>query len=285
MSEQIESTIHFMADVGGRIECAVSEERNPKPEIKEEDELKRAIKEMLVENTGCSILDSGGAYGRGWEKNRHRNFDKEEAVILNVWKDEVNVGYNIYHYLVNFLDISEESKRLNTELQKFISESEESYLQDIDNFIGQCKAKEYSSHGITNTYSYDNILSEILQYAIIINDETDEHFIILQIHNGCDARGGYTKPRIFSLDSDDNYSYFLIAQHDVSAFCEKCKMSWYSNNSGYSWYNDGNYSTQEELPIDTEPEEDLKIACDQKNNRVYHKNCGGKITYSVTESW
>ena len=285
MSTQIESLIHFMADVGGRKECETSERKHPKPEIKEGDELKRAIKEMLVENTGCSILDSGGAYGRGWEKNRHRNFDKEEAVILDICSDEVNIGYNIYHYLVNFLDISEESERLNTKLQQLIAQSEDSYMQDIDNFLEQVEERDYTNEGITNTYNYDTLLSEILQYGILINNETDEHFIILQIHNGCDARGGYTKPRIFSLGKEDAYSYFLIAQHNISAFCEKCKMSWYSDDSGYNWYHDGNYSLQKGLNINIEQEEELKIVCDQEKSEVYHKNCSGKITYSVMESW
>ena len=285
MSDEIESLIHFMAEEGGRAECRASEAQNPKPDIEEEDALKRAIKEMLVENTGCSILDSGGSYGRGWEKNRHRNFDKEEAVILEVWNDEISIQYNIYHYLTNFLIISEESEMINKRLQKLISESEESYFQDTDKFIEQCEAKGYTSQGIKNTYNYDNILSEILQYSILINDNTDEHFIILQVHNGCDARGGYTKPRVFSLGEDDAYSYFSTAQYDISAFCDKCKMSWYSDNCGYTWENDGNYSTQKALKTGIESEKEIHIKCDEKKNEAYHKNCGGKITYSVTESW
>jgi hypothetical protein len=285
MSEEIEGVLFHMAEIAGRMECEASEKRNKKPEIKEEDEIKQAIKEMLVENTGCSILDSGGAYGRGWEKNRHRNFDEEEAVFVEVCNEEVSIQYNIYWYLMNFLSITEDSEMLNKRLQKAMSKSEDSYMEDIENFMDRCAAKGYTSQEIVNTYNYGNILSQILQYAIIVNDDTDEHFIILQIHNGCDARGGYTKPRVFSLDTDDNFTHFCMAQSDVMAFCEKCKMSWYSDDSGYNWYNDWNYGNQEELKTGIESEKDFRITCNEKKNEVSHKNCGGKITYTVMERW
>jgi hypothetical protein len=118
-----------------------------------------------------------------------------------------------------------------------------------------------------------------------VNDDTDEYFIILQIHNGCDVRGGYTRPRVFGLGTEDNLSYFLMAQTEVSAFCKKCGMEWLSDDSGYNWYNDGNSGEQSELSTDTKQEEELEIACDAKNNQVCHKNCGGKIVYEVLEEW
>ena len=283
MSEEIESLIRFMTDEGGRVECAASEKVHPKPEIREEDAVKRAVKEMLIENTGCSILDSGGAYGRGWEKNRSRNFDEEEAVFLEVYGDNIEISYNIYWYLVNFLSISEESERLNTKLQTIFNESEKLYSEDIEDFVAG--EENLRSEGSENTYNYETILSEIIQYNILIDEETDEYFIILQIHNGCDVRGGYTRPRVFSLGEDDAFSYFCIAQHDINAYCEKCRMTWYSDDSGYTWEGEKNYTPQEELKVGVESEKELLITTDEKNNLVKHKNCGGKITYSVTESW
>jgi hypothetical protein len=260
--------IQALVSMGGQMECIASEEKHPKPEIAEEDKLKRAIQEMLVENTGCSILDSGGAYGRGWEKNRSRDFENEES------------------YLTNFLEMTEESKRLDKLLQKAIDLGDtDNYMADMEDFMEEQGQDGYTHYSITNTYNYDNILSEALQYGILISEDTDEHFIILQLHNGCDVRGGYTRPRVFSLGTDDEFSYFRMAQEEVTAICRKCGIEWFSDDSGYNWYNDGNPSEQSELRTDTKQEEELKIVCDAKNNKVYHKNCGGEISYEVLEEW
>jgi hypothetical protein len=243
--------IQALVSMGGQMECIASEEKHPKPEIAEEDKLKRAIQEMLVENTGCSILDSGGA-----------------------------------SYLTNFLEMTEESKRLDKLLQKAIDLGDtDNYMADMEDFMEEQGQDGYTHYSITNTYNYDNILSEALQYGILISEDTDEHFIILQLHNGCDVRGGYTRPRVFSLGTDDEFSYFRMAQEEVTAICRKCGIEWFSDDSGYNWYNDGNPSEQSELRTDTKQEEELKIVCDAKNNKVYHKNCGGEISYEVLEEW
>lgn len=292
MSEQtrdadVDGFIQTLVSIGGQMECIKSEEEHPKPKLAEDlDELRRAIQEMLIENTGCSILDSGGAYGRSWEKNRSRDFDSEETVGIEAGDGYVEIQYNVYKYLLNFLGITEESKGLDKVLQKTIELGDgDNYMADMEDFMEEQEQDGYTHHDITNTYNYDNILSEVLQYGVLINDDTDEHFIILQIHNGCDVRGGYTRPRVFSLGTDDNFSYFLMAQTEINAICKKCKTQFISDDGGYSWFNDGYHGEQTELNTDTEQEEELKIVCDPKNNKVYHKNCGGEISYGVLEQW
>lgn len=282
----VDGFILSLVAIGGEMECIASEEKHPKPEITEEDELKRAIQEMLVENTGCGIMDSGDAYGRGWEKNRSRDFKNEDAIAIEVWDDQVAIQYNVYKYLVNFLEITEESRGLDRQLQKAIElGDQDNYMADMEDFMEEQEQDGYRSFKVTNTYNNDNILSEVLQYGIIVSEDTDEHFIILQIHNGCDVRGGYTRPRVFSLGTDDSFSYFLMAQTEITAFCKKCGMEWLSDDSGYNWYNDGCSGEQAELGTDTEQEDKLKIVYDAKNNKVYHKNCGGEIVYRVMEEW
>ena len=39
------------------------------------NELKKKVIEMLQENTGRHMLDSGGAYGRHWERNQKNPSD------------------------------------------------------------------------------------------------------------------------------------------------------------------------------------------------------------------
>jgi hypothetical protein len=58
-----------------------------------------------------------------------------------------------------------------------------------------------------NTYNGDSDLSQILQGGNLKID--DEPYLVIQIHNGCDARGGYTDARLFRM----KYEYEPIHEY------------------------------------------------------------------------
>ena len=62
---------------------------------------KEVLKEMLTENTGIHLLDSGGVYGRHWERNQGRDFDNEPATLLKFNSSEgefeIDITHNLYH--------------------------------------------------------------------------------------------------------------------------------------------------------------------------------------------
>jgi len=78
------------------------------------DKTKEIIASMLKENTGTHFLDSGGAYGRHWERNQTREFEDEPASILkfNVWNEgkdwSVELTHNVYHWLIEKLEYNKE---------------------------------------------------------------------------------------------------------------------------------------------------------------------------------
>lgn len=239
-----------------------------------EDRVKKQLIKMLTENTGCHLLDSGGFYGRAWQRNREiKDFDKLPIInIIDADEDYMGVSYNIYHYLNNFLDITPVSDKLNVMFNNHMALNDDlSYLALMETFIEKYSdsyqySNKHNGVEIDNTYNYDNILSQVLQYGIFTY--MDDVYILLQIHNGCDVRGGYTKPYIFYL-GEDAIDYFIIAQHDVNCMCDKCHKSWYSDDSGYNWYNDNDSN------------EDLKII--SKNGKPIHKECSGNLLVSVME--
>jgi|TARA_Y100000034_G_scaffold133551_1_gene199332 hypothetical protein len=249
-----------------------AETENPMPEIDELDPTKRKIIEMLCEGTGTHICDSGGAYGRNWQRNRSRDFEKEPACTVEIWGDnEVHVTYNIYHYLTNFLEMTDESQLLQTQFEVFSNEPEnrdESWLTNMEDFIEKITDVVNYGRAVTNTYNYDNILGQVLQYGIFGYD--GDMFIILQIHGGCDVRGGYTNPYIFSLLEHD---YFHIAQHDISAHCTKCKQGWYSDDGGYHYYSNNS------------SDEDFEFETDEDDEKALHKDCGGELNFHVMEDY
>jgi len=77
---------------------------------------KEILQGMLTENTGRHFLDSGGAYGRNWERNQSTDFDKVPVTSLSFerWEhprgtsQEVSITHDVYHWLLERLDFSED---------------------------------------------------------------------------------------------------------------------------------------------------------------------------------
>jgi len=267
--------IHGIASVLSAAETRQAEIKNPQPDITEPDPLKARIIGMMTENTGCDILDSGGAYGRQWQKNRQiKEWDVIPACEVEVCADgrddgEVIISYNIYPYLCLFLEITEESERLNEILQEIIETSGNgSYPADVEDFLTRIDAdKEGYACGGANTYNYDNILAGVLQYDIFEDTEGDT-YIALQVHLGCDVRGGYTKPQVFKLDEPD---YFIMAQSDITAWCG-CG-HWSSDDAGNNWYFEG-----------CSPSKPADWFYKRDNNAVRCLDCRQPVKFGVTES-
>lgn len=258
------------------------------------DKTKEVINEMLQENTGRHMLDSGGAYGRNFEKNQDRNFDAEPACSVDIWNDSVSINYNVYHYLVNFLEYDEQ---MQSKFEEFICHQESKDNHDCYGLVAMHEFAELyaDSWESVNTYNHESLVSQVLQYVHLTID--DEEYLLLQVHGGCDVRGGYTEPKAFKIpESEEGYAYFRMAESDLTAYCtgdnvqqaegqqeldlelrEGQRNCWQSDDCGYHWYFDG--STANKKPV----EDFWQI--DEENKIVRCKDCGSTIEFSVTESW
>jgi hypothetical protein len=157
------------------------------------------LAEMMVEPTGISILDSGGAYGRNWERNQGKtvqSFIDEPAVFTTQYGPEINV----FHYCDHWLEFDEE---LDAEFNKYVEEYDNDdspwlvLMEEFADYQERIYGESWMGNSTVNTYNHENILSQTLQYT---NFEYDgEQYVLLQIHGGCDVRGGYTKPRVFRI--------------------------------------------------------------------------------------
>jgi hypothetical protein len=215
---------------------AASEQRNPRPEPPADyTETERVLHEMLTENTGAHPLDSGYIYGRHWEENR-RVGDFRKLPVVEV--DEDSVTINVFHYLRAFLERDELSKELERRLYEYadLPENERTpWLGVMEGFVEDILAEEgWEDLGSFNTYNWENLLSQVLQGIIVEHDDYGR-YVILQIHNGCDVRGGYTQPRIFRLLEDDDGD-FLFFMDEYAAWC-KCTRA-YSNGGDWDCHSD-----------------------------------------------
>tara|TARA_R110002073_G_scaffold323057_1_gene500023 strand:+ start:29 stop:754 length:726 start_codon:yes stop_codon:yes gene_type:complete len=170
---------------------------------------KELIFSMLTENTGTHMCDSGGDNGRMWQRNANKciaDFENEpeELYQYDPKYNEIHRTVSVFHYLTHNLEINDICFRFNeintnpdnhnadTKTDIFIYGVSSDAWQDL---IMSNLSKEVEVSRSWNTYNGESDLSQILQGAnIIINDE---HYVLIQIHGGADARGGYTDAKLF----------------------------------------------------------------------------------------
>lgn len=259
-------------------------------------ELAAIIDGMLKENTGKHFLDSGGAYGRSWERNQSRDFTTEEACVIDCRSEEdgtiteLSLTFNLYHFLKAHTETDEITEKLQKDFDEF--SQEDSQIDEPWEEVQEAFCKRYSIDAKNSYYTYNSetILS---QDIIVVECETEdgEEFIFLRIHGGCDARGGFTAPKILR-----KCECFELAMNDCNAWCsgvslgttagvdalidmpeKRCQNNWTSDNGGSDWYYDGCSSKEKDLfEMVTYDEETKKFTC---------KDCGGEVVFSVMESW
>ena len=169
---------------------------------------------MLTENTGRHMLDSGGAYGRHWE--RHQGMTAQNFVQgPSVHVDRYGVTLDVFHYLRDRLEFAPEMQQ---EWEQFTAQQpEEGWFTLMDEFP---EAYGFESSGSFNTYNFENSLSQVVQGVTF--KAGDDCFVLLQIHGGCDVRGGYTAPKAFKVTTSempeafywDSGDWFAICPHD-----------------------------------------------------------------------
>jgi len=210
----------------------------------------KVIKEMLTENTGRHMLDSGGAQGRHWQRNQGRDFEAEPETLaeFSIWKPqdhepkiEIQITHNLYHWMAEKLEYNE---RVDSIFHKYANRKSQVDLHwptNIENFTKYFNAS--SIHGTkpmgANTYNGECLLSQDLQYTQFSTDFGD--LVAIQIHNGADARGGYTKPRIF--DCDESFFYYTDATLWAANTLDPNQtiMPFGIEDNSHSWHTDDGY--------------------------------------------
>lgn len=178
---------------------------------------------MFTENTGRSLLDSGDAYGRSCE--RHQGMTTADFIARPaVWYDAdfQCVEVDLFHYLNDRLVFD---SRLTSAWEAFDAERPNDYWSDtLDEWLDSIGVPAdgdgdfYSdARSGFNTYNFDNILNGTIQGVTFGLD--GEHYVALQIHGGCDVRGGYTKYKIFGGDIES----LLLDTNRATLSCPECE--------------------------------------------------------------
>lgn len=174
------------------------------------------VYEWLQESTGRALCDSGGAYGRHWERNRKLDLEKFKAQqatveieILTHKDDTKNVYINpiipMYKFLVALVENNFVLDEKTDAYDKWLAEADyDSWELGENGFFTADEAVEAAGLVVEktiNTYNDEYYTSQVMQYSILKDPETDERYIGISIHQGCDVRGGYTQGRLFKLEN------------------------------------------------------------------------------------
>ena len=177
------------------------------------------IYSMLIENTGTHGMDSGGDSGRHWQANQVRTCrDFARDPVYRIHDLDTKYPYcekSVYHHLVDSLEYLNQA---NKDLAAWVAADPYRWDKNPD---GRClsslnDAERYMSithrtdldTRVGNTYNGECDLTQTLQF-VYLGDTYDCDIIALAIHNGADVRGGYTNYRIFRIDPDMFYDWYL----------------------------------------------------------------------------
>jgi len=167
---------------------------------------KRKILSQLQENTGRALCDSGDAYGRHWQRNQNKTWDDftSDPVTLEAYaytpKDgskpttlELSGTVSVAAFLENNLVYSPELQRAFT---RWCKAHPDEY--DMDWMKGFAE-KHDSKAIVVNSYNGECDLSQVIQFVEFEWGEYGDRYVLLQIHGGCDVRGGYSSPIAYEL--------------------------------------------------------------------------------------
>lgn len=197
------------------------------------------LAEMLTEPTGTHMLDSGGHYGRHWQRNAGMTLE-DWLATPEVSHDRWGVTISVFHYL-------RERVKYSAEMQgafDLFAESmkDEPWLAVMEEFAEQMG----STYTTWNTYNYEDSLSQTLQGVSFEVDGTV--YVLLQIHGGADVRGGYTAPKAF-IPTVDMPEAFPYDNNDYELHCPEDEEHNMSYRAG-EWSNwEGSYIRDDSNPI------------------------------------
>ena len=173
------------------------------------------VADMLVENTGRHMLDSGGAYGRSWERNQGQTVESFKARSAATIDRYGCVTLDVFHWLTDRVIYVPDEDAAFHEWAQTGEHADEPWLESARIWAEDHNVGDLNT---VNTYNGEDFLSQTLQWVEWEQDTKwgSERRLLIQIHGGCDVRGGYTAPRMFKLD---DYSEGLWDNADATVYC------------------------------------------------------------------
>lgn len=199
---------------------------------------------MFTENTGTHFLDSGGAYGRAWQRNQGKTVE-DFAAAPSVTEADHKYGcysINMFQWLLANLTYDPIMQR---RFELVTLGSDDPHLVDAETFAEKMhEGSGYwgSKPHTFNSYNGETLLDGTIQGVLF--DRGGDHYIALQIHGGCDVRGGYTAPKMFQIEDIDYWG-----DESIEFYCPEC--NWGATLNLTEWIShEGEFLTESPIKED-----------------------------------
>lgn len=195
------------------------------------------VNAMLVEDTGRAMCDSGDYYGRNYDINQKRGLPTVPRTLLDFKYNSISVVHRLAAWLPCVLEYNATLQRKFTRFANRPENKDSCWLEVMQDYCEKIEAKGLEGDGkyfVVNSYNHEDLLSQTIQYCYW-TDDVGAH-VLLQVHGGCDVRGGYTAPKAFDVTGEygtDDTAIFNNAKAGIH--CTKCSSSWYTDD-GCHWY-------------------------------------------------
>lgn len=222
----------------------------------------RAWFHAITENTGTHMLDSGGAMGRHWQRNRLLTIEDAYNWThrLDVQSYGWDVQINVLHYLTSNYVID---RPRTSRFHRFAHSGKmrrEDWWTCLEEWVKETGGEMGRGD---NTYNHENWLSqEVLTHSFW--DAEGEEWEAVQTHNGADVRGGYSKPFLCRA-SDTEYEVWMTD-------------GWLGCENGHSLYADGASHWILNEPYRSMHWEEIKVRNNGKAYWLACPECNKKLT-------
>ena len=228
--------------------------------------LEQTIAAMLTENTGKHMLDSGGAYGRNWQRNAGASLDDWRArpsATLEIYMREYNG--KLMADLSPCIDVFHLLTGGALELNEFCREFNKLPVDDWKgDFYGVSmhgaewlENRGFVAHGESfNTYNWASNHSQVMQGQELARESEwgQENYVLLQIHGGADVRGGYTDAKLFKLAQ--HAELYNVLTEDCGFSADDCSVG---DEISLSWC--GEWTNQDGSPASDDELLQFATAC------------------------
>lgn len=188
--------------------------------MKKYTQIQKLVFNMLTENTGTHFLDSGFSDGRNWQRNAKKTIEDfanepAELYIKNRNENYIERTVSVFHYISNMYELDSICDKFNRMKSNDwngdfcgVSSKHQAFLEEI----GYDKnPREW------NTYNGESDLSQTLQGVSLrlFVDGQYEDYVLIQIHNGADVRGGYTDAKLFKVNQWADYIWEYKSNFEI----------------------------------------------------------------------
>jgi hypothetical protein len=208
------------------------------------------VNAMLVENTGRSLCDSGDFYGRNYDINQKSGLPTVPRSLLDFKYNSISVVHRLAAWLPAMLEYNPMIQRKFTRFANRPENKDSCWLEVMQAYCQHVEGKGIYGDGdsfVVNSYNGEDLLSQTIQYCYWTDD--DGAHVLLQVHGGCDVRGGYTAPKAFDVGGEygtDDTAIFDNAKAGIYCTGKDCDSSWYTDD-GYHWYTNQDGENLEKL--------------------------------------